>query len=319
MVNARLGSYLLKTIDTSGNLSIDFAMVKTTIPELEGLNFIETLIEDPAFNGTKMQLELLAGGLQLSRTSQQEFFEFGTYDFNTIVDVGDIHSCRLISNMAVSFVESVPISTWVHMSDIDPLAEHRQGETEAVVQVATADKNLTISDWPTMAVIDPIADVNGSNWSGWQNLTAGYYTGKYFKFRAVLTTVNTLASSRILALSVIVDMPDRIDSVTDITCPDTGQHIDFAAPFKVKPVVAITGENMNQGDYFKVSNITMGGFDIAFYDKTPVGISRVFDYMAKGYGKVLPTVNNAIESGKDDALDLLPNAMSHTMRADLLI
>jgi hypothetical protein len=40
---------------------------------------------------------------------------------------------------------------------------------------------------------------------------------------------------------------------------------------------------VNTGDYFTVSNKTINGFDVAFFNSSDTGVSRVFDYIAKGF------------------------------------
>jgi hypothetical protein len=40
---------------------------------------------------------------------------------------------------------------------------------------------------------------------------------------------------------------------------------------------------MATGDYFLLTNKTTSGFDVAFKNSSGTGITRTFDYMAKGY------------------------------------
>jgi hypothetical protein len=42
---------------------------------------------------------------------------------------------------------------------------------------------------------------------------------------------------------------------------------------------------MSTGDYFTVSNKTINGFDVAFFNSSDTSVSKVFDYIAKGHLK----------------------------------
>jgi hypothetical protein len=79
-------------------------------------------------------------------------------------------------------------------------------------------------------------------------------------------------------------MEDRIFSGNDITSGAGTYTVTFTNPFKTASyAVGITGENMATGDYFTVSNKTVNGFDVSFFNSSDTAISRDFDYIAKGY------------------------------------
>jgi hypothetical protein len=79
-------------------------------------------------------------------------------------------------------------------------------------------------------------------------------------------------------------MEDRIFSGNDITSGAGTYTVTFTNPFKTSSyAVGITGENMATGDYFTVSNKTINGFDVSFFNSSDTAISRDFDYIAKGY------------------------------------
>ena len=91
-------------------------------------------------------------------------------------------------------------------------------------------------------------------------------------------------SPSISALSVAIDMEDRIISGDDITSGVTTYSVSFSKPFKSTTyAIGITAQNMNTGDYYTITNKTSSGFDILFKDSTNSNISRDFDYIAKGY------------------------------------
>jgi hypothetical protein len=94
-----------------------------------------------------------------------------------------------------------------------------------------------------------------------------------------------LASTPVVsALSVTIDMPDRIFSGNDITSGATTYTVTFTNPYKSDNyAVGITAQGMSTGDYFTVSNKTINGFDVAFFNSSDTSVSKVFDYLAKGF------------------------------------
>ena len=40
---------------------------------------------------------------------------------------------------------------------------------------------------------------------------------------------------------------------------------------------------MATGDYFTISNKTVNGFDVAFFNSSNSAVSRQFDFIAKGF------------------------------------
>ena len=94
-----------------------------------------------------------------------------------------------------------------------------------------------------------------------------------------------LASTPVIsALSVTVDMADRIFSGNDIVSGTGTYSVTFTLPFySANYAVGITGQSMATGNYFLLTNKTINGFDVAFKDSSDTGISKTFDYMAKGY------------------------------------
>ena len=59
----------------------------------------------------------------------------------------------------------------------------------------------------------------------------------------------------------------------------------FNTPFWVTPAISITAQNMATGDYFAITSSAASGFTVRFFNAAGTGISRTFDYLAKGYGE----------------------------------
>ena len=95
---------------------------------------------------------------------------------------------------------------------------------------------------------------------------------------------NEIVTPVVSALSVTIDMVDRIFSENDIVSGAGTKTVTFAQPFKTNTyAVGITGENMATGDYFIVENKTVNGFNVTFKNSSDTAVSRTFDMIAKGY------------------------------------
>jgi hypothetical protein len=99
-----------------------------------------------------------------------------------------------------------------------------------------------------------------------------------------LTSLDGVSTPVITALSVTVDMPDRIFSGNDITSGTGTYSVAFTLPFySANYAVGITAQGMATGDFFELTSKTTSGFSVAFKNSSGTGISKTFDYIAKGY------------------------------------
>ena len=82
------------------------------------------------------------------------------------------------------------------------------------------------------------------------------------------------------------DTPANCNAHIEIATSDDNvtYTVTFTNPYKsVNYATGITMENGNTGDYFTVSNKTINGFDVSFFNSSDTAISRTFDYIAKGF------------------------------------
>ena len=59
------------------------------------------------------------------------------------------------------------------------------------------------------------------------------------------------------------------------------KSISFTNPILFKTTgyaVGVTGQGMATGDYFTVTNKSVSGFDVAFFNSSNTGISKTFDF-----------------------------------------
>jgi hypothetical protein len=121
-------------------------------------------------------------------------------------------------------------------------------------------------------------------YSTYRNFVIGDYTARYYRFRVMMTSSDLSSTPVVSALSVTIDMEDRIFSGNDIVSGTGTYSVTFTYPFYSSSyAVGITAQGLNTGDYFTISSKTVNGFNVAFKNSAGSGVSKTFDYLAKGY------------------------------------
>ena len=263
-VPARIGSYLAKFVDKSGNLSDNEAIISTSLLAVGNFNAITTQTESSAFTGTKTNLTLSGGELRLTSLASE-----GIYLFSAPINLGATYTSRITATI-LQYAED-PTDLFDDgrgFTLLDDALGSFDGDaptyTNAHLEIATSDDNVT--------------------YTSFRNFVIGDYTARYYKFKMILNSLDGVSTPVITALSVTVDMPDRIFSGNDIVSGTGTYSVTFTLPFySANYAVGITGQSMATGNYFLLTNKTINGFDVAFKDSSDTGISKTFDYMAKGY------------------------------------
>jgi hypothetical protein len=300
-IPAKNGTYFIKAIDKLGNPSVNSTsfVVYTDTANLEGLNVVETITENPSFSGIKTNTVLSEDeqGFYLTLTTDIDFDglaglfdealglfdggggsgiqDNGYYEFANYVDLGDKYVSRVHADMIVDFIDFVndfdgAIGNFdARLGDFD--GDPAQFDTtSAKVQVATTDD-------------DPDVD---PTWSAWQDFIVGDLAARAIKFRAVLSTSSETSAPLVRGLTATVDMPDRIEADDDITFTGS-QAISFPVPFKRTPAIGVA-VTLADGDRYAISSKTRSGFTITVYTGASISTNAVtLDYVAKGYGKEL--------------------------------
>nr|BAR38225.1 phage tail protein [uncultured Mediterranean phage uvMED] len=288
-VPARVGTYLIKAVDKLGNFSSNATSVISNVVGVENFNNITTVNEHPTFAGTKNNVSLSddsiilnsselfdgASGLFDANTTRffdsgvanADFLATGNYEFENVIDIGAKHTARITASITQSARN--PDDLFDNRSgNFDSGKSNFDGDTpancDAHLEIATSDDNSTFTSFQTFVI--------------------GNYTARYYKFRLVLTSSDLASTAVVSAVTVTVDMQDRIFSGNDIASGTSTKTVTFTTPFKTTGyAVGITGENMATGDFFTVSNKTVNGFDVLFKNSSGSNISRTFDFIAKGF------------------------------------
>ena len=296
---AMTGTYFIKAIDKLGNESIAPAEVTAIIQNIKDLNVVETVTESPTFAGQKVECNVNEFGYLVLDTSidfddatglfDDRDGDFdggggfisteGTYYFYNVVDLGNVYTSRVTSNIVVSREDYVNLfddatgnfDTREGLFDGDP---NTYGDTNVELFVSVTDDDPTSS---------PVT------WSDWRKFYVGDYKARGLRFKAVLTSTSGESTPVIESLSVTVDMPDRVIGDNDLVSGTGagGYAVTFSPAFKVSPSIGIMAQNLAQGDFYEIPTKSASGFTIRFKNSSGTVVSRTFDYVAKGYGELV--------------------------------
>jgi hypothetical protein len=287
-VPARVGSYLIKAVDKNGNYSSNETIIETNVSAIGNYNAVATQTESPTFSGTKTNVIVSDGTLRLdsselfdsaigdfddatsffdSGVSAYDLYSEGTYLFSTPIDIGAVYTSRVTASITQTS-DNLDDLFDSRTGDFDDAQSNFDGDTpansNAHIEIALSNDNIT--------------------YTSFRNFVVGDYTARYYKFRVTLRSFDLSSTPVISALSVSIDMPDRIFSGNDIVSGTGTYTVAFTLPFYSNSyAVGITAQGMNTGDFFTISNKTVNGFDVAFKNSSNAGVTKTFDYLSKGY------------------------------------
>ncbi len=193
---ARSGTWSIKAFDKGGNESVNMVTIYVSAQELPPLGTSQTLTEDPTFTGTKTNSvvdttpdpdELILND-RTSATSNT-----GEYAFHDIIDAGSSRVARITGTVTMdryypdAGLWSKIHGTWTSWPDNFSTWTDEQanfGDYDVQIYAATSDDNVTYGAWTA---------ANGQE-----------LVGRYFKFKAVLTSTNLNVSPAIKTLSAEV-------------------------------------------------------------------------------------------------------------------
>ncbi|MDA7610522.1 phage tail protein [Verrucomicrobia bacterium] len=288
-VPARAGTYLLKAVDKLGNFSSNATAIISNVTGVTNFNSIATQSEHPTFAGTLTNTVITDDAIELdsselfdsasgnfddettrffdSGVANADFYASGNYLFADVIDIGAKHTARITASLTQT--SDNPDDLFDNRSGLfDTTSSNFDGDTpanaNAHIEIATSDDNVT--------------------YTAFQNFVIGDYTARYFKFRVVLISRDGASTPRVSAVTVTIDMQDRIFSGNDIVSGAGTKTVTFTNPFKtVNYALGITGQGMSTGDYFLVESKTINGFNLTFKNSSNTAISKTFDFIAKGF------------------------------------
>ena len=294
VVPARTGTYLIKAVDKLGNVSINAAEVVTQVTTIGEFTNLLTQNENPDFDGTKTDVVktttgsdntpcLVIKGNQLFDDVTGNFDSItqtlfdggenatvkssGTYEFASVIDAGAVLTTQITATLTQQVTDRARIFDFV-TGDFDDQPSNFDGDANtqcsSELQISVSDDNVTYSTF--------------------QDFTIGDYTGRYFKFRVLMQSDNNTATPIVTAVGVTLQLEAFTVSENDVVSGTGTKSITYTKAFNKLDSIAITlsVQDMASGDKYAISNKSKTGFDIAFQNSGGSGISRTFDYVAKG-------------------------------------
>ncbi len=129
---------------------------------------------------------------------------------------------------------------------------------------------------------------DGIVWGPWQNWIPGRYSAMAFDAQVLLTSADANIAAVLTDFIFAVDVPDRVDTGTDVALPAGGAAVTFTTPFNGGPGAAslpnlqITIHAAAQGDQIVTSARSLNGFTVQVINGG-IGVARTIDWLAQGY------------------------------------
>jgi hypothetical protein len=294
-VQGRTGTYFVKALDLNGNESTNPAEAVTSIPELFDLNIITETNDFPSLPGDKVAVKYDGAALILKTINEidptsNEYYPEGYYYYSNFLDLGEIYTVRLQSRIeAEGFTLDDLMSNWPLLSEVEALANAGNASWDVETYYRGTESFNTMSEWVTLSSIDPISEGVQDNWTPWKKFIIGDFTARIFQFRLKLISNVASVTPRVFNGVIRADMPDRLESYNNLVSDEFGPYsVSYSPAFKgpgTSPNIQISQDNAQSGDYYVLSNKSLNGFDIIFYDVNNNPVVRQFDVAVKGYGR----------------------------------
>jgi len=296
IVEALTGTYFIKAVDKLGNSSINATSTVAIIESIKGLNAVATSTQNPNFTGTKTNMAVVDNKLQLDTSNDFEdltgnfdsadglfdagggnIASSGSYEFDTFIDLGNVFTSRVTRNINVA--RKTYVNTFDSASgNFDDRTGNFDGDSQQFDDVNTE-----------LLVATTEGDPSGTpTYSSFRKFVVGDYKARAFKFKLQMTSSSNTATHQVSALSVTVDMPDRVIAEADIVSgtSTSGKTITFSPAFKGLSGIGISAQNLASGDFYAITNKSETGFTIEFFNSSSSTVSRTFDYVARGFGEL---------------------------------
>jgi predicted phage tail protein len=134
-------------------------------------------------------------------------------------------------------------------------------------------------------------------YSAWQEFVNGTFIGRGFQFKAELTSAAIDQNIIIDELGYEATFQRRQEQSAGPTASGAGTltvtfdkafftgTTTLGGPNTSRPSIGIVAQDMDSGDYFRVTNSTSTGFQVTFFDSSNTPVNRNFLWSAVGYGK----------------------------------
>ncbi len=293
VVPAKTGAYLIKARDKLGLPSVNATVVYVAVDTIGNFNFVTSSTQNPNFTGVKDNVlvsknystvnavsladtQLFDSGVGNFDTYTTRNFDSGTtsgnlakegfYNFDNVVDVGS----RVKTTISAGITQS--------SINIDDLFDTVSGNFDARAGLFDGDAEVNCAAELQIAI-----STDNVSFTAFQDFVVGDYLARYYKFRLKLTSIDGSATPVVTALSVTLDMEDRIESGNNIVSGTGTKSVTYTQAYLTVPALGFAVQNLSSGDTYTITNKTNTGFDVAFVNSSNSGVSRTFDFIAKGF------------------------------------
>jgi Putative phage tail protein len=288
-VSFRPGTYAIRTRDTSGNVSTTDIRALASAPDVIYQSPVDSIVPESVFwPDTKDNVVVVSNELQLFQQSPNNTVERGYYYFNDTLDVGEVftmHIASYITGYGLKLGVFMNHPTWDPLANLVAMNNVKENEAQFYLQYRMSPTSFFMSAWPTLDVIDPIAQ-GVVRWTDWKTIFTGDATGRIFQFRILLLRTPDLTDITPVVKSgrfdITIELATR--SFEDLVIIGT-RRIVFDPQFWATPSLTITAQDLLQGDYYKVRNKSGTGFDLDFFDLNGTPVTRTADVSAYGKGR----------------------------------
>jgi predicted phage tail protein len=298
------GEILVKFEDDGGRQSATETSVIVDFPDALGNLLVQSRREDadsPPYQGTKTDVFysdefdalVLDGDILFDSIADLDLLssmdypgavqEVGTYEFANAVDLGAVFSLDLSRFFVTAgFFPNDLVDS--RTAEVDSWSDWDGGIIDQV------NAKLYLRRTPDNPAISP-------TWSSWQEFVNGTFLGRGFEFKAELSSSNPAQNILIDQLGYEATFQRRTEqSVVALASGAASYAVTFDKPFFTGtallgglntslPSIGITAQNLSQGDFFNVTNVTSTGFDVIFRNSAGTAVSRNFLWSAVGFGK----------------------------------
>ncbi len=300
------GEIFAKFEDDLGNKSVNATSVLMQFPDTLGRLIVQTRREDqdsPPFQGTKTDC-FYSEGFDALIIDGDETLDAAT-DFDAITSfdfLGDI-----LSSAEYQFVNTLDLGARFSL-DLQ-----RRFVTRAFFPNDTVDARTALVDtWNDFDGTDADAvnaklyfrstvdDPSGTpTYSAWQEFISGTFEARAFQFKAELNSSDIAQNILVDELGYEATFQRRQENSNGTTASGTStKSVAFDKAFFVGtaslgganaylPSVAVTIQNLGNGERLNVSNVSATGFDLDILDGSNNNVNRNFTYAAVGYGKAV--------------------------------
>jgi len=279
------GTYMARAVDSTGNESLtETSFAITTIPDITPMNLVHTVTCHPTFTGTLTGLDVVDGVLKFesavnidSRDTNIDTWTFfdsfsgldvaGVYEFDGF-DLGGVLTSRVTHALTFTTFE---VGDYLdsRSGNVDDYTDWDNPPADLNVDLYVATTNDQVSGSPT--------------WGEWAKFKTGDFTCRGYKFKLTAASTDADHQFNVTALSIAIDMPDRMHGVRNITSGAGTKSVTYPSNFYAIPSLGITAQSMGTGDYFEITNEATTGFDVTFKNSGGSAISKIFNYQSKGY------------------------------------